>query len=75
MLSFINVRKNIPQHRILTHKSPPITPYCIVVFKQKETRLASSITVDLYLFGLFLVCFKGYGITASVKNYAVHIFK
>lgn len=38
------------------------------------TRLATSFAMELYLFGLFLVCFKGYGMTASAENYVVHIF-
>lgn len=37
------------------------------------TRLATSMAVELYLFGLFLVCFKGYDITTGAENYVVHI--
>lgn len=38
------------------------------------TGAATSVTVELYLFGLFLVHFKGYGITASAVNDVFHIF-
>lgn len=41
-------------------------------YLNKMTRLATSIPADLYLFGLFLVFFKGYGITARAENYVVH---
>lgn len=39
------------------------------------TGAPTSVAVELYLFGLFLVHFKGYGITASAVNYVFPIFK
>lgn len=55
------------------HKSSQITH--TVVFKKKKKDQNTGVTVKLYLFVLFLVCFKGYGITASAENHLLPFLK
>lgn len=43
-------------------------------YLNKTNSVATSITVKLYLFGLFLGCFKGYAITADAENWVVYIY-
>lgn len=43
-------------------------------YLNKMNSVATSITVKLYLFGLFLGCFKGYAITADAENWVVYIY-